>query len=258
MSEEKPNMSPVAIPPPLPLTEGRPWNGWWTLLWAVLLFLLWQVIMTIGLVVAGIQQGLFGNEYGVEDEILSLAFDGDVIGLISFITLFFVCPACWFLGALRPGFSGWGYLGTRSVFWWQWPLWAVLTLACTVLFGILAPSLGVEGPDESMITMAQSTNTPLFLFLGVAIGAPLVEEFVFRGVLWRGWSASKIGVTGTILLTSFLWAVLHVQYPTVIICYIFVLGLVLGLARQITGNIWVPVSMHALNNGLATVEMLSL
>lgn len=258
MNEENPYLSPAATPPPLPSLEGSPWNGWWTLLWAVLLFLLWQIIMTIGLVVAGFQREMFSHEFGIEEEIMALALDGDVVGLISFATIFFVCPACWYLGALRPGFSGWAYLGNRKVAWWQWPLWAVLTLACTVVFGMLAPSLGVDGPDESMTTMAQSTNTPLFLFLGVALGAPLVEEFVFRGTLWRGWSASRIGVPGTILLTSFLWAILHVQYPTVIICYIFVLGLVLGLARQITGNLWVPVSMHALNNGLATMQMLSL
>jgi hypothetical protein len=109
-----------------------------------------------------------------------------------------------------------------------------------------------------MVTMANTTQFPILLFLGVAIGAPLVEEFMFRGALWRGWRASKLGLWGTLVLTSFFWAILHLQYPPVIIAYIFCLGLILGLAREKTGNLWVPVWMHAVNNGIATFEMLRL
>ena len=256
VNDENPYSVTAAVPPPLPLLERIPWNGWWTLLWAVFLFLIWQVVMTLGLVVAGIQQGAFQG--GLEENFMALAADGDVIGLMAFVTIFFVCPVCWFLGQIRPGFTGWSYLGNVRVIWWHWPLWGVATIACSVLFGMISPSVGLDGPDESMVAMGQSTEVPLFLYLGVGIGAPLVEEFVFRGVLWRGWRTSALGLGGTLVLTSFLWAVLHVQYPTVIICYIFVLGLVLGWAREVTENVWVPVGMHALNNGLATLHMLSL
>jgi len=247
---------PVATPSSFPPLERVPWNGWWTLLWAVLLFFLWQMVMGVGLVVAGIQQGAFQGD--IEKNIMALASDGDVVGLTAFVAIFFVCPFCWFLGQLRPGFTGWSYLGNLRVTWWHWPLWGVATIACSIAFDLLSPSVGVDGPDESMVAMGQSTEVPVLLYLGVGIGAPLVEEFVFRGVLWRGWRASALGLGGTLVLTSFLWAVLHVQYPTVIICYIFVLGLVLGWAREVTGNLWVPVGMHALNNGLATLHMLSL
>lgn len=244
-----------SLPPPL-LSREEPWNGWWTLLWAVLLFLVWQTVMTAGLAIAAFQQGALKDLADFAEAVESLAFDGDVLGVIAFATLFIICPLCWFLGRLRPGFSGWSYLGNRSVAWWHWPLWGVATVACSVVFGAVAPSLGVDGPDDSMVAMASSTEFPLLLFLGVGIGAPLVEEFIFRGALWRGWRASRMGLVGTLLLTSLLWAVLHVQYPTVIMAYIFVLGLLLGWAREKTGNLWVPVSMHMLNNSLATVQML--
>ena len=69
-------------------------------------------------------------------------------------------------------------------------------LPALLLFGLLAPFLGIDGPDESMVTMANTTQFPILLFLGVAIGAPLVEEFMFRGALWRGWRASKLGLRG--------------------------------------------------------------
>ena len=260
-----PPSTPAVTPPPLPQSPPEiprtPWNGWWTLLWAVVIFFVWQFVVSAGLLVVAFQQEVFrdlSDPKELEKEILALAFDGDITGTLTLISIFFVCPLCWMVGKIRTGFTGWEYLGIARVKWWYWPFWAAVTMACSLLFGLLAPYLGVDGPDDSMVKMAQSTQFPILLFLGVAIGAPLVEEFMFRGAVWRGWRASKLGLWGTLILTSFFWAVLHVQYPTVIIAYIFCLGIILGIAREKTGNLWVPVWMHAVNNSIATIEMLQL
>ncbi len=252
---------PLATPPPLPPAIKTPWNAWWTLLWAVALFLIWQIVMTIGILIAAYNEGTFSSNSDADlmiEDIMALSTDGDVIGLIVFSTIFAVCPACWFIGKIRTGWTGWEYLGNSRTKWWHWPVWGAATVACSFLFSLVAPYIGVDGPDDSMVKMANSTQVPLFLILGVAIGAPLVEEFMFRGALWRGWRASRLGLRGTLALTSFLWAILHVQYPLVIITYIFVLGLLFGFAREKTGSLWIPVWMHALNNGLATITMLNL
>jgi membrane protease YdiL (CAAX protease family) len=224
----------------------------------VILLLLWQSVMTVGMFAAFGLQGMPDDLKSFGEGLEQIAFDGDVLGLSAFAAIFFVCPFCWFLGRLRPGFSGWVYLGNERVRWWQWPLWGGATVLCAMAFDALAPSLGIEGPDESMVMLARSTDVPFFLYLGVGVAAPLVEEFIFRGIVWRGWRASRLGVVGTMVLTSLLWASLHVQYPLLIIGYIFVLGLLLGWAREKTGSLWVPVGMHALNNGLATLQMLQL
>jgi len=256
--DENPYLPPAigATPPPLPFAVPSPWNGWWTLLWALVLLVIWQLVMTVVLMAAGFQQGLFQDRGSLEDTLTTLTLDGDIIGVAAFSAIFAVCPFCWFLGSRRPGFTGWSYLGNERVKWWSWPVWGAATIACAVVFGLLSPYLGVEENDESMMAMAESTDIPFLLYLGVGIGAPLVEEFIFRGALWRGWRSSRLGLAGTLVLTSFLWAALHVQYPLITICYIFVLGMLLGWAREKTGSIWVPVGMHALNNGLATLQML--
>lgn len=260
---DNPYTPPLASPPPLPTfpppLSKTPWNGWWTLLWAVILFLASQLIMTIGISIAMFIDGIPDlDPKKIEASLLALSTDGDVLGLISFVTIFFICPACWFIGKARPGWSGWDYLGNTKTKWWHWPVWGAATIACSFIFGFIGPHLGIDGPDKSMVAMGQSTQYPILLYLGVAIGAPLVEEFIFRGAVWRGWCASRLALPGTLLLTSAFWAILHLQYPPVIIAYIFCLGLVLGLAREKTGNLWVPVWMHALNNGLATHDMLNL
>lgn len=253
--------TPESSPPPLPAAVKAPWNGWWTLLWVVLLIVAWQILAGIGIIIAAAQRGIFqdlSDSDRVEEALLELALDGDIAGLLTFVTIFLVCPLCWLLGQVRPGFTGWEYLGKERPKWWHWFVWSAAVLGINALFTLIAPHLGVHGTDESMVKMGTSTQYPILLYLGVAVGAPFVEEFIFRGTIWRGWRASKLGLRGALVATSLCWAVLHVQYPVAIIAYIFFFGLVLGLAREKTGNIWVPVWMHALNNGLATYEMLKL
>ena len=252
------------IPPPLPPCEKTAWNIWWTFLWAFALIIVWQLTLSLALMVTAGFSTLSDSSFDLDlfngDQFTRLLFnnmlDGDVAGFAAFTTIFVICPACWLLGKVRPHWGGWEYLGVERVKWWHWPVWGAVTCGFGVLFGYLGPSLGVEEMDDSMVEMADTTDFPILLFLGVAIAAPLVEEFIFRGVLFRGWRESKMGLILTLVLTSFIWTSLHVQYPAIILWYLFFFGIVLGLAREWTGNIWVPVWMHCVNNVLAIWEML--
>lgn len=253
--------APTVIPPELP---KEPWNGWWTLLWVVVLLFVWQTVQGIGMVIYMAFSGLLGEIIGSkgamsEEELMTRMLDGDVIGTLTVVTIFAVCPLAWFMGKVKKPWGGMEYLGHRKVAWWQWPVWWVITFLLMMGMNALGPSLGMDEMHDSMISMTQSTDYPVLLFLGIAVGAPLVEEFVFRGIAWRGWRKSWLGLWGTIILTTLLWSVLHLQYlnePPIFI-FLAVFGVVLGLAREYTGNVWVPVMMHALNNGVAAVAMLT-
>jgi len=75
--------------------------------------------------------------------------------------------------------------------------------------------------------------------LTIGLSAGLGEELVFRGAL-----QPRFGL----LFTSFLFAVLHVQYglsPAVF--QVFLLGLVLGVIRQ-RGNLTMAIALHTLYN----------
>jgi membrane protease YdiL (CAAX protease family) len=69
--------------------------------------------------------------------------------------------------------------------------------------------------------------------------APIVEESVFRGFLWRGWAASPLGPAGTWLLSSVVFAAWHVPKAlkmgvlngSIMLVEVLVLGLVLGWLR---------------------------
>ena len=82
----------------------------------------------------------------------------------------------------------------------------------------------------------------------ICIAAPILEEFVFRGVMFRGWSQSFLGPIGAIVLTSALWAMLHTQYGWYERSWIFVDGLVLGYFRLRSNSTWLTVVAHSAMN----------
>jgi len=77
----------------------------------------------------------------------------------------------------------------------------------------------------------------------------------FRGFLFRGWKESRLGNVGTIVITSTLWAVIHVQYDLFGIAMIFCFGLLLGTVRCKTGSVPLCMVLHAIMNLVATIEV---
>jgi hypothetical protein len=92
------------------------------------------------------------------------------------------------------------------------------------------------------------------LWVTFALIAPAVEEITFRGFLYRGWSASRLGIFGAILLTSALWSLLHIQYDWIIIGQIFCIGLMFGCFRWLSGSTSLTIILHALMNFWGLLE----
>ena len=90
--------------------------------------------------------------------------------------------------------------------------------------------------------------------MGSIVAAPVFEETFFRGFLLPGFRHSAVGTPGAIVITSLSWTALHVQYDAYSLVTLFVLGIVLGLARVLTGSVYTTIGMHAVNNLIATLE----
>jgi membrane protease YdiL (CAAX protease family) len=135
-----------------------------------------------------------------------------------------------------------------------------LGIAClTVLIVVVAAIellLGIDGGSKSVEATYQAAKLagmlPM-LWLTTVVLAPVTEELLFRGFLHRGWAASWLGVSGTIVLTSVLWAALHQQYNWLGILCIFLMGLIFGWVRQRSGSTTLTIVLHAVNNLVATV-----
>jgi membrane protease YdiL (CAAX protease family) len=125
-----------------------------------------------------------------------------------------------------------------------------------VIFEGLESLLGIDVGSkqvEATYRAAKAAGALPLLWLSVVVIAPVAEELMFRGFLHRGWAPSWLGVSGTIVLTSALWAMLHQQYNVFGILVIFVMGLILGWMRQRSGSTLLPMVLHTINNLLAII-----
>lgn len=114
-----------------------------------------------------------------------------------------------------------------------------------------SPSSGSAGlVKEAVFDLANEPLLFLAVLPSIAIGAPLAEELIFRGQLFSALAGTRLGVAGATVLTSALWALLHVTEPWLSIGLIFVMGLVLGFLMYRFGSLWVAMVCHGAWNGI--------
>ena len=100
---------------------------------------------------------------------------------------------------------------------------------------------------------AQNTGWLLWLLIAITFVAPLGEEIVFRGFLYRG-LARPGWELHAIVAIALGWTLLHIQYDWLGLVQIFLLGLLLGWFRWASGSTMLTVIMHVLINLEAMVE----
>jgi membrane protease YdiL (CAAX protease family) len=112
----------------------------------------------------------------------------------------------------------------------------------------------LERPEQEITLDLYTTSVwPLLLWIAVVILGPIFEETLFRGFLFEGFRQSRVGATGAIIITSVVFASLHIQYDIYSMGQILFLGIILGIVRWKTGSLWGPLLIHSLNNLLAMV-----
>jgi membrane protease YdiL (CAAX protease family) len=119
-----------------------------------------------------------------------------------------------------------------------------------------SPTSGSAGlVKEAMFDLANELLLFWLAFPAVAIGAPLAEEFVFRGQLFAALAQSRAGFSGATLITSGLWSLLHISEPWLAIGIIFMMGLALGALLVRFGSLWVTIICHGAWNGLYSLAI---
>lgn len=117
--------------------------------------------------------------------------------------------------------------------------------------------VGPEIADRYDITSLFQTRSPAegaLLVFGVSVLAPLGEELLFRGYLLRV-LGTRYGTLRGVLVTSFLFAVIHFNPASLLA--LFVLGLVFALLRVWSGSIWPSILGHAIQNGTSSALVLA-
>lgn len=89
----------------------------------------------------------------------------------------------------------------------------------------------------------------LVAILSICVAPAVCEEFLFRGVLMRGFE--RFGITIAILISSFLFGISHMDFQKFV--GTFLLGVLIGFIVYRTNSIWGEMIAHFTNNLIALI-----
>ena len=120
-----------------------------------------------------------------------------------------------------------------------------------ILTHVVGRSSVVPFQTEAYETARAAGLVPI-MWLAFVVAAPVGEEIVFRGFMFRGWAASPLGAPGTILLTSVIFAASHSQYDWFGMMQTFCISALFGWLRWRSESTAVTIMLHMLVNFVAT------
>lgn len=239
------NIESFAYQPPPPRDGVR-----WTLIDMILIAALTVALgalLVIVLRVAGLNS-LIGLSNLLRDYplVISLGAAGLIYGLAVVAT---------YLVIVRRGRGSWAELGFRAppllpmlltplIFAAQMTVLLVINLSVMLVIGEF------ENPQVAELTDPRGFTWLNFAvaFFVVAIVAPIVEELLFRGLLYQ-WLRARTNVFIAVPVAAAIFSAVHVI--PVLLPALFAVGLVLTLAYEWSRSLWVTITLHFFQNGLA-------
>lgn len=106
-----------------------------------------------------------------------------------------------------------------------------------------------EAHDKLMETLVGGSNI-IIAFIGTAIVAPIIEEILFRGLVFNELKKA-MSVTVAVVLQGVLFGIYHMQ--VVQGAYAAIFGILMGLAYVWTKSIWSSIIIHIMINGTSFI-----
>lgn len=231
------------------------WGILGTIIWSLVICSIFVTLQVITILVSALRSEQALSEEQLREFFISAQGDGNIISVSTLVTTVICCALIAGIIKLKRGSRLTDYLAIKTV-----PL-------KTALFWLAGFSLFIATSDAltyflgrpivpPFMTASYGSANPVWIFwIALVIAAPLFEETFFRGFLFKGLASSSIGAIGAIVLTAFIWAIIHTQYDTYNIATIFCIGLIFGAARMHTGSILMPLALHAFANVVSTAEV---
>ncbi|QOZ69796.1 CPBP family intramembrane glutamic endopeptidase [Bradyrhizobium arachidis] len=239
--------------PPLIETPAPPrvWKFWGTALWGLLIFVAMFVGQIGAIVLLVVLRGLPMDLASLQ----SIGHEPQALALSVIMGLPATLAAVWLAIRIKKA----SFTDYLALYWpsWRQLLFGAVGLVLIVLaWEVVSRSLGREATPGFMTDLLKSgrdKGAALMLLIAFSVAAPMSEEVLARGFLFRGWSASFLRVPGAIVLSSLVWTIVHLQYDMYFLAEVFSIGLWFGYMRYRANSLWLTIILHALNNLTAVV-----
>lgn len=231
--------------------DNPPWNsGVAFSVWLLSVFFIFIVptfFVGVYLVAAGVD---FTNREQLQD-VIKNDITSSLVSLAAVIPAHLLTLAvAW---AVITRFNTFSFRQTLGWRFNQFRIWHifVITALILILAAFLTSYFGEQ--DNEFMRILKSSRAAVYLVAFLAtFTAPLVEEVIYRGVLYSAFQRT-FGVQLAVILVTFLFALVHVpQYlpDFVSISVICLVSLILTLIRAKTGNLLPCIALHFVFNGI--------
>jgi len=250
-----------SMPTPPPAESGKPylpvWGPWQTTGLGLAILLIDTIAQAWVLLTLAAREFLANPDLDILTLITNLITDGSIMSRSIIVSgAVGVAMTIVFIKARRRA-SIREYLALKPLSRKQ------VLISLGVVAGLMALLEGIseltgQVPDTGFnLELYQTAEPVALLWVAFVIFAPAFEEVFFRGFLFAGWERSRLGSVGTIILTSVLWGILHLQYDLFGIVAIMIMGITIGIMRHKTKSLWSTLLMHFAWN-LTAMTMLAL
>lgn len=245
---------------PFPSPDNPPWNSWIAvIIWLASIFAIF-IFPVFFLIPYMVSQKLdFSNQ-----ESLALLEKDPTAILLQLISIIpahlFTLLVAW---AVVTQFNKYSFRETLGWKMGGFKIWhtIVLIIFFYVLAFVLTYTFGER--DNAFMEMLKSSRAAVYLVAFFAtFTAPLVEEVVYRGVMYSAFQR-RLGVVWAVVVVTAMFAAIHVpQYSKdfnpdfVTISMIVLLSLALTLIRVWTGNLLPCIVLHTVFNGSQSLLLL--
>jgi membrane protease YdiL (CAAX protease family) len=252
MDSLTPENPSVLVPPELP-KRRHVWKFWGTALWGLFAF---AALFAGQALVLAYEVLRSGDKADLAETIRAAAGSGLTLSLSVIMGLPAVAAALWF--AIRFTDTSFAdYLGLRGTSPKNFLIGIFGLIGVIAIWEVMSSLISHETSPTFMVDVlksARSDGALWLLILAFCVAAPVSEEFFARGFLYLGWSESRLGPIGAIVLSSLVWTGLHLQYDWYFFGEVFTLGLWFGYLRYRSGSTLLTIVLHGLNNLAAVVQ----
>jgi hypothetical protein len=166
--------------------------------------------------------------------------------MLTVLGAFFLIGLLAVIVAVAPlGKAAFPALGLRPANW-KYPVFGALG---TLFLSVAVSQIGIEPQGmKQVIEVVREPHELILSLLLLSFLAPIVEELVFRGLLY-GWVTGRWGSTAGLVVSSLAFALAHWEPAHIIL--VLPLGFLFGWLRRRTDSLLPSLFSHIVNNGFA-------